>query len=63
MPSLCDKAVNYSNPGDCLPRHLPPLQLLHDLDACGPFVVSDNGSKMCDIDKPRVFPLNCRHLG
>ena len=31
MPFSCCKAVSYSNPGDCKPRHLPPLQLFHDL--------------------------------
>ena len=50
MPSLCDKVVNYSNPGDCLPRPLPPSQLFHDLGTCGPFVVPGDGINMCDID-------------
>ena len=49
MPSLSVKVVNYSNPGDCVPRHLPPSQLFPDLDTCGPFVFPGDGSNICNM--------------
>ena len=55
--------MNFSNPGDCLPRHLPPSQLFQDFNTCGPFAIPRDFSNLCSIDEPRVFALNCQHPG
>ena len=62
MPFM-DTAVNYSNSGDCLPRHLPPLQPFPGLDTCRLSKVPGDGSNTHDINYPHNFALSCQHLG
>ena len=54
---LCDRAVNYSCLGDCLPRHLPPSQPFHVLDTSRPYVVAGDGSNIRDNVSLYLFLL------